>query len=157
VGGGDSKLVDYLLAEGYENLTVLDLSANAIERAKQRLGPEQAAKVTWLVTDVLDFQPEQAYDLWHDRATFHFLTAPEAIQQYQQLVQKAVKKYMVMGTFSDQGPDKCSGLPVRQYSAGQLTALFAPEFRKIRCEHAEHRTPSGQPQAFLFCSFKTDR
>lgn len=157
VGGGDSKLVDYLLAEGYENLTVLDLSANAIERAKHRLGSEKAAKVTWIISDVLEFQPDHGFDLWHDRATFHFLTEPSAIQQYQQLVHKAVKGYMVMGTFSENGPSKCSGLSVSQYSAEQLTASFEPEFRKIRCEREEHHTPSGQPQEFMFCSFKTDQ
>ncbi len=105
IGGGDSKLVDYLLEEGYENLSVLDISPTSIERAKKRLG-EKAAKVTWIVSDITAFHPETTYDIWHDRATFHFLTAPEQSTIYKKIVEKAVTGYMGIGTFSESGPKK---------------------------------------------------
>lgn len=153
VGGGDSKLVDYLLEEGYENISVLDISSKALEKAKNRLG-NQAEKVTWIVSDILEFQPDTTYDLWHDRATFHFLTQNDEIKQYLAITKKVVKDYLVMGTFSDQGPDKCSGLDIRQYSENQLEAVFGDAFTKINCQRTDHVTPSGDAQNFLFCSFR---
>ncbi len=115
VGGGDSFLVDCLLEEGYTNLTVLDISAKAIQRAKDRLG-NKASKVTWIVSDVLEFQPTQTYDVWHDRAAFHFLTEAKDIEHYKQLVSKASTKggVLVIGAFSKKGPTKCSGIPITQ-------------------------------------------
>ena len=154
IGGGDSKLVDFLLEEGYQNVTVLDISANAIERAKERLGPEKAKQVNWIVSDILNFEPEQTYDLWHDRATFHFLTKDASIQHYKKITEKGVNQYMIIGTFSDNGPEKCSGLPISQYNEESMPALFNASFQKIRCERKEHLTPSQKPQEFLFCSFE---
>src|ERR1041385_3623138 len=100
VGGGDSKLVDYLLDEGYQDITVLDISAKALEKAKNRL-QSKAERVNWIVSDVLDFQPEGTYDLWHDRAAFHFLTSPQEIKKYVDIVERAVSRFLVIGTFSD--------------------------------------------------------
>ncbi len=154
IGGGDSKLVDFLLEDGYENVSVLDISANAIERAKERLGPEKAEKVNWIVSDVLTFEPNQQYDLWHDRATFHFLTDKSAIQNYVRLTAKAVRQYLVMGTFSDNGPEKCSGLTISQYNETTLTDLFADHFQKVQCNRKVHQTPFQTDQEFLFCSFE---
>ena len=154
IGGGDSKLVDWLLEEGYQNITVLDISATALNKAKTRLGPEKAEKVTWLHQDIINFQPEQKYAVWHDRATFHFLTDDVAIQQYKLLTQQAVSQYMVIGTFSDNGPEKCSGLPIKQYDERALSELYFPAFEKLHCKRETHLTPTQASQEFLFCSFR---
>jgi purine-nucleoside phosphorylase/SAM-dependent methyltransferase len=153
VGGGDSKLVDHLLDEGFENITVLDISAKALDKAKKRLD-NKAEKVNWVVSDVTNFTPDTTFDLWHDRATFHFLTAQEQIFRYVSNVQKAVAGYLIIATFSNKGPKKCSGLDVRQYSAETLAAEFEKDFDKIRCMTEDHVTPFGAKQNFIFCSFK---
>ena len=153
VGGGDSKLVDYLLEAGYENITVLDISAAALNRAKHRLGI-RAAKINWVVSDIVDFKPATNYDVWHDRATFHFLTTPAQIHQYLTVARSAVKHYLTIGTFSENGPAQCSGLPVKQYEEEQLQAQLADGFDKIRCVTENHITPFNTAQNFLFCSFK---
>lgn len=152
IGGGDSKLVDFLIDEGYENITVLDISEKALERAKERLGP-RADKVTWVVSDILDFVPEGQYDVWHDRAAFHFLTSPEQISTYLNIARAAVTSRLVIGTFSKNGPLKCSGLPIKQYSEAELQETFALGFDKINCITEDHITPFGTKQNFLFCSF----
>lgn len=154
IGGGDSKLVDYLLDEGYEDITVLDISANAIERAKERLGEARAQQVNWIVSDILTFEPDRYYDLWHDRATFHFLTEEASIQQYVTIAEQAVRQYLIMGTFSDQGPEKCSGLSISQYDENGMKALFSEQFANIRCDRYLHETPFETKQEFLFCSFQ---
>jgi len=153
IGGGDSKLVDYLLDEGFENLTVLDISAQALAKAKQRLG-EKANKVHWIVSDITDFEPESTFDIWHDRATFHFLTNQEQIAAYMHTARKAVKGYLAIGTFSDKGPTTCSGLPVKQYTEETLAAELNNGFDKIRCITEDHITPFHTRQNFLFCSFR---
>lgn len=153
IGGGDSKLVDYLLLEGYENITVLDISATAIKRAQNRVG-DTAGKVKWVVSDIMSFSPEQQYSIWHDRATFHFLTTRKEIAQYLDIARKAVNGYLTIGTFSDEGPDKCSGLPVHQYSEESLSAELKNGFSKIRCITEDHITPFQTRQHFLFCSFR---
>lgn len=153
VGGGDSKLVDYLLDEGFENITVLDISELALTRAKRRLG-ERAAMVTWIVTDVTEFHPSTNYDLWHDRATFHFLRTPKQIKTYLAAAKQAVKGFMTIGTFSDKGPKKCSGLYVHQYSEEKLQEQLSQGFKKIKCVTEDHITPFHTTQNFLFCSFK---
>jgi SAM-dependent methyltransferase len=153
VGGGDSKLVDYLLDEGFENLTVLDISEKALERAKLRLG-EKASKVNWVVADVTEFKPSVKFDVWHDRATFHFLTTPEQVAAYLSIARYAVNNYMVIGTFSDRGPEKCSGLNVRKYTEPELQTELSNGFEKIRCITEDHITPFNTKQNFLFCSFK---
>jgi len=153
VGGGDSRLVDCLLKEGFKNITVLDISAAALKKAQKRLGPDSKL-VKWVVADVNDFKPEEKYDLWHDRATFHFLTGKNEVSSYLGIAGKAVKKYLVIGTFSENGPEKCSGLPVKQYTEEQLQNQLTEDFVKIRCINEDHVTPFETKQNFLFCSFK---
>ncbi|MGV3599396.1 MAG: class I SAM-dependent methyltransferase [Bacteroidota bacterium] len=152
IGGGDSKLVDYLLKAGYEDITVLDISANAIKRARQRLG-RNADKVTWIVSDINEFKPTKAYDVWHDRATFHFLTTPENIAGYIALTKKWVKGYLIIGTFSTEGPKKCSGLDIKQYSAEGLQSTFSDSFTQQECFTVNHTTPFNTEQNFVFCRF----
>ncbi len=153
IGGGDSHLVDCLLAEGYKDITVLDISENALSRAKKRLG-KRAKNVKWIVSDITTFEPKTRYDVWHDRATFHFLTEETQIQHYQNLTAKAVKGYLAIGTFSDNGPEKCSGLPIKQYNETALATVLATSFDKIKCINEDHTTPFGTQQNFTFCSFK---
>lgn len=153
IGGGDSKLVDFLLKEGYTNVSVLDISAAAIERAKDRLGLE-ATKVTWIVCDILDFHPTIKYDLWHDRAAFHFQTDPHQIHQYLQIVKEAVDGMVIIGTFSPDGPTKCSGLEIKQYDENGMKEKFESDsFKNIECKREDHITPAGVVQNFVFCSF----
>ena len=154
VGGGDSKLVDFLLEEGYEDITVLDISENAITRAKQRLGTK-ADKVHWIVSDITEFHPTRTYDCWHDRATFHFLTTPDQIQAYLDTARAAVNGYVAIGTFSDNGPQKCSGLHIHQYNEAELQQQLAHGFEKLKCVTEDHETPFHTLQNFLFCSFRT--
>ncbi len=151
VGGGDSNLVDYLLEEGYTDVTVLDLSETALQKSKERLGPA-AKKVTWIVSDVLDFKPKETYAIWHDRAAFHFQTDVKKIEQYVALVQQAVQGQVILGTFSHQGPMKCSGLEIKQYDEQEMQETFeGANFTKVKCQNADHLTPSGVKQSFLFC------
>jgi Trans-aconitate methyltransferase len=153
IGGGDSKLVDYLLDNGYENITVLDISAKALDRAKDRLG-DKAAKVNWVVSDVTEFAPDTAFDIWHDRATFHFLTTKEQVAKYLDIARQSVNGYMTIGTFSTNGPTKCSGLDIQQYDEQTLTAELENGFDKLKCITEDHTTPFNTTQNFLFCSFK---
>jgi cyclopropane fatty-acyl-phospholipid synthase-like methyltransferase len=153
IGGGDSKLVDFLLDENFENITVLDVSAKALDKAKQRLG-KRADKVTWIVSDITYFKPDTSYDVWHDRAMFHFLTTKEQIAAYLNTARKAVTGYLIIGTFSNNGPKKCSGLNVQQYSEKTLTDELRNGFDKINCITEDHVTPFKTIQNFLFCSFK---
>lgn len=153
IGGGDSRLVDFLLDEGFENITVLDISSKALEKAKQRLG-DKAGKVHWIVSDITEFQPDTTYDVWHDRAAFHFLTTKDQVAKYLDTARKAVTGFLIIGTFSDKGPKKCSGLDIQQYSEETLTAQLQNGFDKIRCTTEDHITPFGTTQNFLFCSFK---
>ncbi len=155
VGGGDSYLIDALLDLGYTNLTLLDISANAIERIKKRLG-DRANQVTFIESDILEFVPAEQYDFWHDRACFHFLTEKEAVEHYAELVDKALAKSgrMLIGTFSDEGPKKCSGLDIKQYNEESLRSVFEKEFQLKGCFAENHKTPFGTFQNFLFCGFK---
>ncbi|HCY82752.1 MAG TPA: SAM-dependent methyltransferase [Xanthomarina gelatinilytica] len=153
IGGGDSKLVDYLLKEGYKNITVLDISEKAIAKAKKRLG-EKAGKVNWIVSDIIEFEPDTSFDVWHDRATFHFLTMEEQIKKYIKIATKFVSGYLIIGTFSQNGPKKCSGLEIKQYNEEELTSELKKGFDKIRCVSEDHTTPFNTIQNFLFCSFK---
>lgn len=155
MGGGDSFLADFLLAEGFTDLTVADISEKALERAKQRLGKD-ADKIKWVVTDASEFTPAEKFDLWHDRATFHFLTEQVQINNYLRILQKALKPggYFVLGTFSETGPTKCSGIEIRQYSVKEMENLVGNNFTRIRCENMDHTTPSGETQNFTFCSFQ---
>lgn len=155
IGGGDSLLVDHLLDRGYRDITVLDISESALERAKRRLG-RRARSVKWIVADVTLFQPTEHYDFWHDRAAFHFLTDTREISAYMDTAQHCIPPggLLVIGTFSKEGPATCSGLPVRQYSENTLSAQVSSHFEKVRCIPVEHRTPADIKQQFIFCAFK---
>ena len=153
IGGGDSKLVDYLMDEGFENVTVLDISAKSLEKAKDRLG-EKANKINWIVSDVTEFEPNMTFDVWHDRATFHFLTTTEEIKKYLKTARKSVNGFLTIGTFSKNGPEKCSGLEIKQYNEDELTLELKNGFDKINCVTEEHITPFNTTQNFLFCSFE---
>jgi hypothetical protein len=153
IGGGDSKLVDYLLYEGFENITVLDISDQALEKAKKRLG-YNAQKINWVVSDITEFRPNTTFDIWHDRATFHFLTTNEQVAKYLEIARNSVSAFLTIGTFSDKGPEKCSGLQIKNYSEKNLTTELQKGFDKIRCITEDHITPFDTIQNFLFCSFK---
>ena len=153
VGGGDSKLVDYLLEEGFENITVLDISTKALDKAKQRLG-DKAKKINWVVSDITKYKPAISFDLWHDRATFHFLTTNNQVAKYMNIARSSVSGFLTIGTFSNNGPAKCSGLAIKKYSEEKLTAELQNGFDKIRCITEDHVTPFNTRQNFLFCSFK---
>ncbi len=155
IGGGDSFLVDNLLELGYENITLLDISKKAIERAKLRLGPK-GQNVKWIEADASDFNPTETYDLWHDRAAFHFLTKDSEIKNYIKAATKGVKGSgnMIIGTFGTDGPKKCSGIEITQYSESSLTKRFNTSFKKIKCKKIEHLTPFDSIQNFVFCSYK---
>lgn len=153
IGGGDSKLVDHLLDQGYENISVLDISAKALEKAKERLG-QRAEKVKWIVADITEFNPSEQYDIWHDRAAFHFLVETDQVERYMNIARESIIGYLIMSTFSENGPKKCSGLEIQQYSETQLVDQFAKGFEKISCFNEDHTTPFNTIQNFLFCSFK---
>lgn len=157
IGGGASTLVDDLLADGYSNLTVLDLSSAAIAESKNRLGSVLSQKVQWLEADILDVElAPQAYEVWHDRAVFHFLTAKEDRQKYLEAVMKALKRggCIIIATFAEDGPNQCCGLPAMCYSAVELQAEFGVSFTLIWHEKESHSTPSGVTQQFLYCTFQ---
>ena len=155
IGGGVSNLVDTLFGKGYKNFWVLDISEAALERAKNRLG-EKASLVHWIVTDVTEFEPPVQYDFWHDRAAFHFLTSNDAINKYVAIAEEAIsdKGYLVLGTFSENGPEKCSGLQIQQYNEASMSARFEIAFYRIKCITEDHTTPFNTVQDFLFCSFQ---
>jgi 2-polyprenyl-3-methyl-5-hydroxy-6-metoxy-1,4-benzoquinol methylase len=134
VGGGDSKLVDALLDAGYTNITVLDISAKAVENAKKRLG-KRSETVKWIVSDVLDMMSNKDYDCWHDRTVFHFVTEPKKIDQYIQIMANSVKPTgsLIIGTFGENGPEKCSGLQVLRYSQAILVKALSIFFHKVYC------------------------
>lgn len=155
VGGGDSFLVDRLLAAGYTDLTVLDISKKAIQRAQKRLGAA-AEQVCWVVSDILDFNRDKRFDFWHDRAVFHFLTQPEEQQAYVALAAQQLKSQgkLLLGAFSDQGPTRCSGIDIQQYSEASLLERFQPPFRQLFAERLPHQTPFDTVQEFLFMGFE---
>jgi 2-polyprenyl-3-methyl-5-hydroxy-6-metoxy-1,4-benzoquinol methylase len=152
VGGGASTLVDDLLAMNYRNVTVLDVSSAALDVAKARLGAG-ADSVIWLEADITNTEVPGAYDLWHDRAVFHFLTAAEDRRAYVKAAMRSVKPggHLIVSTFAEDGPLQCSGLPVMRYSAAQLHAQFADGFLLISHERELHRTPFGTTQQFTYC------
>lgn len=155
IGGGDSLLVDHLLELGYQDISVLDISALAIDRAKQRLG-NKANKVKWIVADAASFKPTEKYDLWHDRAAFHFLTDEQEISNYIDTAQQNInpKGILIIGTFSENGPKKCSGIEIKQYSETTMTNRLKIFFDKIKCITVDHKTPFDTIQNFVFCSFR---
>lgn len=153
VGGGASILVDDLLGHGYGDITVLDISGAALDTAKARLGSRGDA-IHWLEANILEAElPEQAYDVWHDRAVFHFLTKPEERHAYVELVLSAVKPggLVIVATFSEDGPTECSGLPVMRYSADELHSEFGQPFALMGHKKESHETPAGKVQEFVYC------
>jgi SAM-dependent methyltransferase len=155
IGGGASRLVDGLLRNGFGRLTVLDLSSAALDAAKKRLG-ESAARVKWVVADVTTWHPAQTYDLWHDRAAFHFLTDPARQSAYVERLRKALKPagFAIIGTFAPDGPERCSGLPIVRYDATALAARLGDQFELIDARRHEHTTPWGAVQRFQFSTFR---
>lgn len=155
VGGGDSELADHLLRLGFTNITVLDISANAIETSRQRLGA-RAEDIQWIVSDITSFKPQVKFDVWIDRAAFHFLREKQPIEHYTHLTKNHVSEngYLLIATFSDTGPDKCSGLEVKRYSKKDLTKLFEENYNRERCVVEDHITPAGVIQNFIYCLFK---
>ena len=153
VGGGASSLVDHLLRDGYSRITVLDVSEAALRHARERLGPA-AETVTWIDGDVRTAElPEVAFDVWHDRAVFHFLTEEADRQLYVAQARRAVRPggHLIVATFADDGPTRCSGLPVTRYSAGELSEEFGDAFQLIDTVRELHVTPSGAQQSFIYC------
>ncbi len=156
VGGGSSTLVDDLIEHHYTNITVLDISAKALEISKARLG-EKAGAVTWIESSILDYHaPANKYDVWHDRATFHFLISNKDRQTYVNTVLHAVKPggHVILATFSPQGPAQCSGLPVIRYNANDLTSILGTPFILLKQIQEIHTTPDGKEQSFIYCVFK---
>lgn len=154
IGGGASRLVDQLVQQNYRDLTVLDLSENAIAIAKQRLGP-RASMVRWIVADATQWQPGRQYDLWHDRAAFHFLTEAADRRAYVERLAKALRAggHAIIGTFAVDGPERCSGLPVVRYDAGRLSAELGNGFALIETRRDDHKTPWDAVQHFQFSVF----
>ena len=155
IGGGDSFLVDHLIDLGYQDISVLDISAAAIDRAKQRLG-DKSKNVKWIVADAATFKPTEKYDFWHDRAAFHFLTDEQEISNYLETARQNINAtgVLVIGTFSEQGPKKCSGIEIKQYSETSMTDRLKNFFEKIKCITVDHKTPFDTIQNFVFCSFR---
>ena len=156
VGGGDSTLVDALVEEGYQHVTVLDIAGAALIRARERLG-HRADGVTWLEADITAASlPAQRYDVWHDRAVFHFLTDQSDRVRYVQQAERAIKPTgaLIVATFAADGPTQCSGLEVRRSSQDDLESQFASAFSLVRCVRNTHITPAGSEQRFIYCLFR---
>ena len=155
IGGGASRLVDYLWVDGFRNLTVLDLSSEAIAIARHRIG-NHGDSIKWIVSDATTWHPDDIYDLWHDRAVFHFLTESDDQSAYILNLKRALKigGYLVIGTFALDGPEKCSGLPVMRHSSQTLQNLLGSEFELIESRKHDHQTPFQSIQSFQYCVFK---
>ncbi|TBR23972.1 MAG: class I SAM-dependent methyltransferase [Candidatus Nitrosotenuis sp.] len=155
VGSGDSNLVEKLLDLGFSDITVLDISAKALERAKERLG-KRAEMVKWLEYDIREFDTNDRYDIWHDRALLHFLTSEEDLKNYAELTRKHVKEggYVILSTFSTNGPMMCSGLDTKQFSEESMKKLFSNGFEYVKSFEEEHKTPFGVDQIFIYTVFR---
>ncbi|MEO8589334.1 MAG: class I SAM-dependent methyltransferase [Flavobacteriales bacterium] len=155
VGGGDSLLVDHLLERGHTDVTVLDISGTALEKAKARLG-DRAHNVHWIEGDATTFTAAEPFDVWHDRAVFHFLTDAADAEHYLQRVSELLRPggLMILATFSEQGPERCSGIPVKRYSEQQMTERLQRICDRIKCFAVDHVTPFDTVQNFLFCAFR---
>jgi SAM-dependent methyltransferase len=154
VGGGASFLVDDLLEAGYRDLTVLDVSATVLDKLRERLGP-RALSVTLLHQDVMAFEAERRYALWHDRAVFHFLVERADRERYLHALRRALRMdgHLVIATFGPSGPERCSGLPTLRYDQAALAAELGPDFKLMESSLSVHRTPWNAPQQFLYCRF----
>ena len=155
IGGGDGFLVDNLLELGYTNVTVLDISANAINKAKERLGIN-ADKVKWIISDITEFIPTEQYKVWHDRAVFHFLTQEKEIEYYKILLDENISDngHFILATFADDGPEKCSGLEVCKYSEKDMENSFSTIFKVKQSFKDQHVTPFRTIQNFIFSVFE---
>ena len=155
VGGGAARLVDCLVSQGFEDVTVLDLSAAALDVAKARLG-EKGRQVNWLAADATTWEPPRTYDVWHDRAAFHFLTDADDQSAYVARLRRALKPggHVIIGSFAPDGPEKCSGLTVARHDAETLGQVFGAEFVLIDARRHEHATPRGATQRFQFSTFR---
>jgi SAM-dependent methyltransferase len=155
VGAGTSVLVDHLLERGFVDLSVLDVSRAALDQARRRVG--DAAPVEWLCQDLLEWQPECRFDLWHDRALFHFFVTPAARRAYLRTLHAALKTdgSVVLATFAPDGPEFCSGLPVARYSAGKLAQQIGADFEPIQTRREEHLTPTGVMQPYTWIAGRT--
>lgn len=155
VGGGDSLLADWLLEKDFAKVSVLDISSSALEKAKIRLGG-LASKINWEVSDILEFEPKTKFDLWHDRAVFHFLTEPNDQQAYRSLVESSIVSggYLLLMTFSKSGPSTCSGLPVQQYDVDDLEEFFVQDFELLKSLNYDHITPSSTGQNYSVALFR---
>jgi 2-polyprenyl-3-methyl-5-hydroxy-6-metoxy-1,4-benzoquinol methylase len=158
VGAGESLLVDSLLARGFTDVTVLDVSRHALDEVEERLGG-RASGVNLVCSDVLQWTPDGRYDIWHDRAVFHFLTDPIERDQYVELAERAVRDdgALVVGTFAEDGPTHCSGLPVVGYSPRGLAEVFSASFDLVTHEREEHTTPGGAMQPFTWVVLRRTR
>ena len=154
VGGGASRLIDLLLDAGYHQPGVLDIAESALDQARERLGP-RADLVEWIVADVTEYQAAHRWDLWHDRAVFHFLTTEHDRAAYRRTLARSVAPngWAVVETFGPEGPEQCSGLPVVRYEPDTLALALGPEYRLDHSELNEHVTPSGTRQQFLNARF----
>ncbi|MCA9130714.1 MAG: class I SAM-dependent methyltransferase [Planctomycetales bacterium] len=155
VGGGQSFLVDRLLDARFEHVAVLDISQTAIEATKARLG-ERSSQVEWIVADITQRKSLGEFDVWHDRAVFHFITDPDDRKLYVELLKRSlpVGGHFVVGTFTKGGPEKCSGLTICQYDAATMQAELGPSFEPVKCSDYLHTTPTGKPQLFFFGIFR---
>lgn len=155
IGGGASTLVDHLLAEGYGDITVLDIAAGALAAARMRLGAASKS-VTWIEDDITGFVPPRRYQLWHDRAVLHFLTTPQDRARYHAALTQGIASggYAIFATFGPQGPLKCSGLDVVRYAPEDLAAFLGAGFRLLRSDLNEHVTPAGKNQQFCYTLFQ---
>lgn len=155
VGGGASRLVDCLLREGYCDVTVLDIAGSALDIGQRRLGSGQA-DVSWLRADVRGWRPTRSYDVWHDRAAFHFLVEPADQQAYARTLSEALKVggIAIIGTFAPDGPERCSGLPVQRHDAASILAVLGDSFELLESVRHSHRTPAGAVQLFQFSRFR---
>lgn len=155
VGGGASRLADHLLADGHRAVTVLDISEQALDTTRRRLG-ENARQVTWLVADAARWTPTQSYRVWHDRAVFHFLTDAERRQGYLSALTEGVAAggSFIVATFAPDGPETCSGLPVQRYGADDLARLLGPDWHLVDTTREDHSTPQGRVQPFTWCHFQ---
>jgi trans-aconitate methyltransferase len=154
VGGGASRLVDSLIEKGFRRITILDLSAKALEEAKKRLG-HRGDEVDWIVADVTAWEPSNTYDLWHDRAAFHFLTESMDRDAYVARLKKAVRPggHVIIATFAPDGPERCSGLPIMRYDPESLASTLGPAFELAESRKHDHLTPGGNTQRFQFSRF----
>ncbi len=155
VGGGDSKLVDHLLENGYQDILVLDISESALEKIKLRLG-DWKEQAKFVVANILDFKPREKFQLWHDRAVFHFLNEANDQLIYRNLVESSLPPggYLIVATFSKNGPNTCSGLPVKQYDITDLEDFFGQKFHLLEGINYDHITPSGSAQNYSVCLFQ---